>query len=169
MKEFLKIFGIFFLGLLTAIIIYPTLHEGGHLLAAFTVGAKVVDVGLFPTSYVMCETLSINRLGFAAIGLGGISLPYLLSVLLKPKVFWVWYINFILRCISILAILISYVNVFLWSKGMPLQNEDVAQVLKKSESFAIPLLIIFSVMLACGVMQIVFDRPARKICAYFNV
>ncbi len=50
MKDFLKIIGIILVGLFTAVIIYPMLHEAGHSLIALTVGADVVEFNLFPSS-----------------------------------------------------------------------------------------------------------------------
>ena len=60
MKYSIKIIGIFFFGLLTAIIIYPVLHEFGHSLVAIAVGAKVVDFTLFPTPNLMCDVFCIT-------------------------------------------------------------------------------------------------------------
>ncbi len=169
MKEFVKILGIFFFGLLTAIIIYPTLHEGGHSLVAISVGAKVVDFTLFPLPNVMCNVFDIGNFKIGLIGLGGIFIPYLISFALKPKSFWMWYTNSIVRGISLLASSISIVNIVLWLNGISVPNEDIVQILNTLNGGAISFLIVFLLMLIYGISKIILSRPIKKISDFFNV
>ena len=167
MRDLLKILGIFFFGLLTAVVIYPILHEGGHSLVALAVGADVVEFNIFPVPNIMCNVFGLSDLKVSVIGLGGIFLPYLISFLLRPKNFWVWYTNSLVRGISLLALAISFVSIILWLTGITVQNEDLVQVLNIFNGGSIPLLVLFAVMFICGVMQIIADQPLKRISKYF--
>ncbi len=169
MKDLIKILGIFFFGLLTAIIIYPMLHECGHSLIAVSVGAKVVDFTLFPLPSIMCDMFGVSNFKIALIGLGGIFIPYLISFVLRPKSFWIWYTNLIVRGISLLAIIISIVSILLWQNGISVQNEDIVQILNTLNDGAIPFLIVFLLMLIYGISKIILSRPIKKISEYFNI
>lgn len=167
MRDLLKILGIFFFGLLTAIVIYPILHEGGHSLVALVVGADVVEFNIFPVPNIMCNVFGLSDLKISVIGLGGIFVPYLISFLLRPKNFWGWYTNSLVRGISLLALAISFVSIILWLTGITVQNEDIVQVLSIFNGGSIPFLIVFTVMFICGIKQIVADQPLKRIYKYF--
>lgn len=167
MRDLLKILGIFFFGLLTAVVIYPILHEGGHSLVALVVGADVVEFNIFPVPNIMCNVFELSDLKISAIGLGGIFVPYMISFLLRPKNFWGWYTNSLVRGISLLALAISFVSIILWLTGITVQNEDIVQVLSIFNGGSIPFLIVFAVMFIYGLMQIVADQPLKKISKYF--
>lgn len=53
--KFIRTFFIFAIGLFTAVILYPFLHESGHSLFAVALGGKVTEFNLcrFPISCVM--------------------------------------------------------------------------------------------------------------------
>ena len=85
MRDLLKILGIFFFGLLTAIVIYPILHEGGHSLVALVVGADVVEFNIFPVPNIMCNVFELSDLRISAIGFGGIFVPYLISFFIATE------------------------------------------------------------------------------------
>lgn len=80
-----QMLGIFSIGLFTAILLYPTLHEAGHSLLALIVGAKVVDFNLFPIPSIMCDVFGVGNTGIILIGLGGIIIPYVISMIFKTK------------------------------------------------------------------------------------
>lgn len=169
MKDFLKIIGIILVGLFTAVIIYPMLHEAGHSLIALTVGADVVEFNLFPLPNVMCNVIGIDNTGLVAIGLGGIIVPYFISFFVNPKSFWSWYANAIVRGISLLALGISFTSIILWLNGKIVQNEDIVQVLNVFESGAILFLIVFAVMFVYGIIRIITDKPLGRITKYFSL
>lgn len=149
-------------------LIYPILHEAGHSLIALIVGAKVVAFNLFPLPNVMCDVLNVENTGIVAIGLGGIIIPYLISYFLKPKPFWIWYANTIVRGISLLALVISVVSIILWLNGNIVQNEDIVQVLTVFNDGATLFLIIFALMIIYGVIRIITDKPIKTINEYFS-
>ncbi len=169
MKASIKILGIFFFGLLSAVVIYPFLHESGHSFIALTVGAEVVDFHIFPIPSVMCDVLGISSLGLTAIGLGGIFIPYLISFVLRPKTFWGWYTNSIVRSISLLSIGISIVSIILQLNGISIQNEDIVQILNILSGGEILFLIGLTLLFAYGFIRMLADKPLEKISRYFNL
>ena len=169
MKDAFKITGIFIIGLFTAVMIYPVLHEAGHSLTALTVGARIVDFNIFPLPSVMCDVIGVEDVGIAAIGLGGIFLPYTVSFVLNPRSFWGWYSNFIVRCISLLALCISIICIILRANGKYMQKEDVIQVFNVFESGSVLLFAVFAIMLIYGVIKIITDKPLRRVSAYFEL
>lgn len=56
-SDFLNIIGMVILGITVAVLIYPFLHEAGHSLAAFLVGAEVVEVEILPLMTTMSFTV----------------------------------------------------------------------------------------------------------------
>ena len=75
MKDAVKLFGILFFGLLTAVIIYPFLHESGHLIAAVLLGAEVLEFNLFPLPNILCNMANMSIVEKIIIGLNGLFLP----------------------------------------------------------------------------------------------
>lgn len=164
-----QVVGLFSIGLFTAILLYPTLHEAGHSLLALIVGAKVVDFNLFPIPNIMCDVFGVGNTGIVLIGLGGIIIPYVLSMSLRPKTFWLWYSNALVRGISLLAVGISFVSIVLWMNGIIVPNEDIIQVLKVFNGGSILFLTVFAMMLIFGIVRIVYDKPLKKIIEYFEI
>lgn len=171
MKDALKLLGILFWGLLTAVIIYPFLHESGHTLAAFLIGAKVVEFNLIPLPNVLCNMANISNSGIVFIGLNGMMLPIISAVILKlfSNGFWLRYISFILNGISLLASIISIVAIIAFYFEMPMLNEDVTQTL---EMYPNSIAFIFIFMIAVTVYLIIrlkIDKPIEKCLAYFEI
>ena len=101
MKNTVKLLGVLFFGLLTAVIIYPILHESGHSVAAVLSGAEILEFNLFPFPNILCNMTNISNIGRVFIGLNGMILPVVfsavISLLSKNKNFWIWYVTFILN------------------------------------------------------------------------
>ena len=118
MKDAFKIAAVTLAGLFTAVFLYPFLHEGGHFLAAVIVGAEVKEFHLFPSPNILCDVHTVNIPGLIWIGLHGILFPFLLVCVVRPKKFWFWHINFVLRGICLLSFLISAAGFFLYTDGI---------------------------------------------------
>lgn len=157
MKIFLKSAGFFAVGLLIAAVVYPVLHEAGHLLTAVLVGAKISDFSLLSLACegdVTCQVFT---------GLGGIMLPYFLSMSLRPADFWLCYSAFVLKGISVFSVFVSMLAIiFDW------QNDDVVQVLHLFPKGTYLFVSLFAVMLIYGVLQLTKDGFLSKVYDYFN-
>ena len=84
------------IGLLCAVFIYPFLHELGHGLVVFLLGAKVVELQWFPLPSILCRMNSIGATEYVVAGMGGIIFPAALCLLIRcNRKFWIWYAVFI--------------------------------------------------------------------------
>ena len=86
MKDTRKLLGILFFGLLTAVVIYPFLHETGHSIAAFLLGAEVLEFNLFPIPNVLCNMKNLPDNRIFLVGLDGLFFPVLFAAVIQ-KVF----------------------------------------------------------------------------------
>lgn len=129
MRDILKYAGLLFVGLFVAIIIYPFLHEAGHSIMAILVGAKVIDFNLLPLPYVTCEVSNLNTTSIILIGLAGMFVPALISVIVHLKSFWCWYGNLVMKIICFLSFVISFIAIVLYLFGVTIKNEDIVQVI----------------------------------------
>lgn len=173
MKDTVKLLGVLFFGLLTAVVIYPFLHESGHSLAAVLSGAEILEFNLFPFPNILCNMTNISNIGRVFIGLNGMILPVVfsavISLLSKNKIFWICYVTFILNGIGLLSTVMSIAAIFLFNIGKPIVNEDVTQVMQaipNSNSFILFLMSAITIWL---IVKIKFDKPLEKCLAYFGL
>ena len=169
MKNMLKMFLLIIVGLLTAIIIYPFLHESEHAIIALIVGAEITDLNLFLLPFVVCEVSKIDNLGQVLIGLGGIFIPFVISMSLKLKPFWMWYVNLLIKGISTYATLLSVIAILLHINGVSWHNKDIIQVLQISQKGIWLFLCVFVVMFVYGCFIIKADKPFIKLINHFNI
>lgn len=169
MKDALKCFGLFAVGLLTAMFLYPFLHELGHTISAITLGNNICDFRLFPTPSVMCEMDITNKPAIIVVGFGGMILPYLFSLVSPGKHFWLWYLWLVMSGICLLSFAVSIVGVVLYKVGVPMVNEDITQIMNISDEyyvFYLAILVVFSVFRS---VQIIRTKPIKRCMKYFDV
>ncbi len=169
MKEFLKMVGLIIVGLLTAVIIYPVLHEGGHSLNAVLVGATVTDFTLFPLPCALCDVIGVSIPGRVFIGFGGVMLPIVVSVLANSKNFWIWYVGTIIKLISVLALGIASYACIQFKFGTPIINEDATQILEMWPDGWVALFVVCLVTIGYILLNVIKQRPIRRCCEYFEV
>lgn len=129
MKDTIKAVGLFIVGIAVAVIIYPVMHELAHSVVAIAVGGRVIEINILPVPSVLCDIRAVDDPGMVAIGMSGMLLPYFLSAVIKPKSFWLWYANYIVKGISALAFVISTISTVCFLAGSPLPNDDTTQTL----------------------------------------
>lgn len=169
MKDILKCMGLLFVGLFVAVIVYPFLHEAGHSVVAISVGAKVIDFNLFPLPYVACEVSRLNKISIVLIGLAGMFIPAIISIIFRPKSFWLWYGSFVMSGTCLLSLAISLVATILYLFGVTIKNEDIVQVIDAWNDgvfFIIISMLLSIVVIICSIMK---QKPLNRIMAYFNV
>ncbi len=127
-----RVFGLLFIGLLTAGWIYPVLHECGHSLAALAVGGKVSCVSLFPIPYTDCILPSSTAVWqWKIVGLGGLMFPLFFTWIISIRRFWIWLVGFYLHFICLLSFCFSAISCLLFAAGSPVAGDDVTQVLER--------------------------------------
>ena len=118
-----------FAGLFAAIVVYPVLHEFGHILIAFLLGVKIEDVNLFSELSVVCMADNAEPIKVALIGYGGIIIPVVFEYLISFKWFVFRYISFSIKVINIIAIVNAYVSLVLFVIGRPSLNNDITVIM----------------------------------------
>ncbi len=165
----IDILGILILGILTAVFIYPILHELSHTIAALAVGGKVVSFDILPSPNVLCDVTRVDKLGIMFIGLCGIFIPCLIAFNINPKSFWAWYISFIIKGICMLSLGISAVCIALYKNGVTIKNEDIVQVLDVYPQYYLLLLLMTVIMFVYGANKIICEKPIHKVMEYFGL
>ena len=168
MKYVIKVSALFLVGLLMAVIIYPIMHELGHSLTAVLVGAKVIEINLLPLPNVLCDISNTDNTGIVFIGFSGMVIPFLFSAVIKPKGFWLWYSNFVLRGISALSFVVAIISTLSFIAGSPMPNDDITQILllwQNGQWLCLVTSVFFATM---AVWKLVKEKPFNRCFEYFN-
>lgn len=169
MKDIIKVFKILLVGMLVAVIIYPFLHEFGHILAALLVGWRVYEIQLFPVPYIICEEFGKNRFEGAIIGVSGMLFPFLVSFLLDNEKFWSWLIALFLRVISALAFALSYIAILCYESDVMWKNEDIVTTMETLEISSSYWLVMMLMCFCLAVSSICFNEPTKRIETFFGL
>lgn len=169
MRDTLKISGILFSGIFTAAFLYPFLHETGHSLAAFAVGAEVKEFNLYPLPSVLCNIGALDNYEIVLIGLGGILLPFLSVAFVQPKGFWISYIIFVMRGICLLSFLISFISIIMFYNGGEIADDDMTKILQIDSSNSLLYASILIVLFILTSILIAKSHPLRKCYKYFEI
>lgn len=168
MKDIIKAIGLFVVGLTVAVIVYPVMHEFSHSVVALAVGAKVIEVNIFPVPSVLCDVQTIGNTDMVVIGMSGMLLPYFLSAVIKPKGFWMWYANYVVKGISTLAFLISTISTVCFLSGNPLPNDDITQTLMIWSNGSWLCLAVSLILLILAIIKMIQERPLVHCMKYFD-
>ena len=169
MKDTIKAVGLFIVGLVVAVIVYPIMHEVAHSIVAIAVGARVIEINMFPIPSVLCEVGSVDSTGIVAIGMSGMLLPYFLSVVFKPKNFWLWYANYIVKGISALAFLVSTISTVCFLVGSPLPNDDTTQTLMTWSGGKWFCLVISISLTILAIVRLIQEKPLAHCIRHFDI
>lgn len=155
--KYIRMFFIFAIGLFTAVILYPLLHESGHSLFAVVLGCKVTEFNLLPLPSIVCNASGLEARAIAFIGLGGLLFPLIFTALVNIKNFWVWLIGIYISFITFLSYLISLYSCIAYAYGTPVANEDVTQIINLYPNAFSGL-----IMLLIGLMGIVAFQVVKS-------
>ena len=139
MKDTIKAVGLFIVGLVVAVIVYPIMHEVAHSIVAI------------------------------AVGMSGMLLPYFLSVVFKPKNFWLWYANYIVKGISALAFVISTISTACFFMGAPLPNDDTTQILAVWPNGKWICLLLSISLAVLAIARLIREKPFIQCMRCFNI
>ena len=154
--------------MLTAILIYPFLHEAGHSIATILFGGKVVEFHLFPLPNVLCEVYSISNIGIVIIGISGMAFPLIVAMIIGKKTFAFWYISQVIIGISTYAFFISVVSLIMVRIGFQMPNEDVIKVIKIVPNSEIVLLVASIIFMIFSLWILVYNRPIKRMLEYLE-
>lgn len=152
-------------GVLTAIVVYPIMHEFGHIAMAILVNVDVVRICLFPFPCVVCE-VNNNDIRQVFISLGGIFFPYLFSMLFRPQNFWLWYANLLVKGIGTNGFFFSAIAIIFYENGNYQYMDDAIQVLHFLPNGGSFFIVFLLVMGWYGVMRIIKEKPVSRCVSY---
>lgn len=152
-------------GLLTAVLIYPFLHETGHSLAALSVGARVNEFTLLPLPSIVCEMSDVGVVGRGVVGFGGMLLPVFTAMLIPKRNHFLWYFRLLLLGISLLAAGISIVSVAFDVN----RQDDMVQILNVCGGNKFVMLMILFIIFAYLLTIIIREKPFRRFLEYFCI
>lgn len=169
MKDSLKIFGLMVLGLLSALFIYPLLHELGHYFFALCSGARIVNFTIFPLPSVLCYFDRPDTISVVMTGLGGVVFPFIISQLFYVKRFAIWFVHFVIDGICMLSFVISTVALILFQLGKPIKDDDVTTIMQNAPQYAVVYYAIFAVLMFAGIVRMVKYNPIKRCLFYFDI
>lgn len=169
MKDILKCIGLLIVGLFVSVIVYPFFHETGHSIIALSVGAEIVDFSLLPLPYVTCEVSMVSEFGLILIGLSGIYLPMIFSLIIRPKSFWFWYMSLLIKGICLLSFVISLVSIVLYNIGIKVSNEDIVQIIDIWIKGDLILAVLMFLSITIVIRSTIKEKPINRIMLYFKV
>lgn len=172
MKDIKKLSVILLFGLLTAVIIYPFLHELGHCGATILLGGKILEFNILPLPNILCSMANTDNIGMVFIGLNGMIFPIAVSSVISLKInknFLALYFAFVLNFISLFAVLISFFAVILFCIGKPIINEDVTLILEAYPGSLSFIIIFLTAITAYLTVMIKHLRPIEKCLEYFDL
>lgn len=149
------------LGLIVSVVIYPVLHEIGHIIFAEIFGIKIEEINLFSEFSILCSVNIADKDKVIFIGYGGILFPMIVSLAIKPKTFVLWYMTFFLKIINIFSIILSVFSLITFILSKPLTNDDISTILKiDNMSFSLTA----SLLVLCFIVTILSflkDEPLK--------
>lgn len=169
MKDIVKGISLIVVGLVAAIIVYPFLHELGHLIAAGISGAEVYEFSLLPVPNVLCRFDSMSLRSVVITGFGGIVFPAFLTGFRVPKRFMTWYLWFAIKCICVLSFVISIWALIFYQTGIGIENDDMTRVMQFAPKFQIFYLVAIIGILVQTLVQLIWSKPLNRCKRYFDV
>ena len=167
MKFYLKMCGIFLFSIMTALVVYPFLHEISHSVAAILMGAKVYDFQLFPLPYVVCYSDQFSTYEHTVVGIAGLVLP-MTFLLFKPKKFCSTVVLYTIKGIVSYAWLLSIISIMCYVWGNIWECEDIIQIIILGGGNVMLWLAICIVAFLCSISIVLKERPIKKIMDYFE-
>lgn len=156
-------------GLFTAVLLYPALHELGHSLATLMFGGKVIEFHLLPLPNMLCDGSSVGNAGLVTIGLCGMLIPFLISISFKPKHFTVWYVMQLIKGISSLAFALSLMSLFGRKFGFRIANDDIITALNFWPDGSAFFVITIIAFLLLAIYSICRQQPLKRLYKYFEI
>ncbi len=156
-------------GLFTAVLLYPALHELGHSLATLVFGGKVIEFHLLPLPNMLCDGSSVGNAGLVTIGLCGMLIPFLISISFKPKHFTLWYVMQLIKGISSLAFALSLMSLCGRRFGFRIANDDIITALKFWPDGSTFFFITIIAFLLLALYSICRQQPIKRLYKYFEI
>jgi len=139
MKDTILVIKHTLIGLLVAMVIYPVIHESGHILATLFSNGKVISFSLWPLPSVGCIVDSTNTAALAVTSLSGIIFPILIAGMFRWTNGVFRYAALVFIMIAMLSTLIGMMTAILRMIGVVMPNDDITTFIDLTGSSATAL------------------------------
>lgn len=155
------------IALFIMLIIYPVLHESGHVFAALLMGVVPTSVELFPSAHVVIP-LKEYSLGQATLMISaGLWFPPLVIAMIHGN-YYFYFSGLTVLLLTLVSAVSSLVSVLNLSNGGDDAFDDVTQLLRlfpEQQAFIVLLLSLLIVLLT---LAIVLNHPLNRTVNFFE-
>ena len=158
----LRIGAMLVLTLSVMLIVYPALHEAGHMLAGWCAGAIIKGVEVFPLPHTVLYLSGLSRMNLLATAFGGSLLPLLALAIPGSRHYSLYHIKLTIALITLVSSAESLVC------GLPGSgcDDDAALVLTYFPDMQSVVWMLSAALSAGTFLFCVFTRPVTRITAF---
>ncbi len=156
-------------GLFVAVVIYPILHEAGHIIVMLITGIKIEEISLFNGFSILCRINSTEKINAVVAGYGGILFPVIVSFITNPKSFVLWYMLFVLKIINLISVVFSFCSLGTHYLGIPLEHNDISAILKIDSMSFSPTVVFLAVCFIVIILLFLKDEPLKHFDNFYFV
>lgn len=124
---------------------------------------------IFPSPYTMTYEGKLSGYQMILIGLAGPILPVLVSIIMRPKKFVLWYMNSLIKIISAVSLIIAIISTISFIIGNPVKNEDITSVLSINNQLWIIIIPVSLLLIFILYKSLIKDKPVSKVENYFDI
>lgn len=169
-RDLIKLLKMMLISFVLIYLVFPLVHEGGHVFFSVLAGAEVLSVEIFPMPSVLCSSSGLETFEILFIGSGGMVMTFLFSVIFNfKKNFYLWYCGFFFRVITAAALLISCISSVLWGFGISFESEDAVIMLNYCNSALYPVILGTASLLFFTIVMIKRDDFLKRTGEFFNI
>lgn len=148
--------------MLTSLIIYPILHEVGHLVGALIMRYEIQEIGIGSTLYITFIT-DAKELKVIFVTFSGMIFPFLLSLLIPGKYICLWLIKIVIITTGVVVIMLSLICMILYFFGVTMIDNDLISVVQLSPGLACCSLIL------SALIEIVFVYVLKYLSSFERI
>ena len=163
---YIKLVWMYLTAVCTATFVYPFLHELGHLLAAIFTGSRIVELSVFPASYVKMDVGNVRPGKTVVVGLCGMIFP-MLCAMVHPRQLTMSVIIYTIRAVNILAWFLSCTSIVFNHIGLSWENEDVINVIRCLGGGENVLFLVCLIAMLLSFFALFKDKPVSRIVSFF--
>ena len=161
MRFWVKSASVVAVSVFTSIIVYPLLHEAGHITAALIIGYEIKEIGIDSALYIRFMADS-NVLKVLFVTFGGMVLPVLVSWLIPGRCFYLWLIKTVIIATGAVVVLLSVLSVVLCIAGFDIRENDLISVAEFS-SASVCICLVLSVLIEALLFYVLkSQRPFER-------
>lgn len=155
--------------MISSLLLYPIIHELGHVLTAILLKVKIIELRIFPSAYIICELDGQNERDCAIIAMGGLFFPFVILAFNKCQSFLCWYIITLIKLFYVISLMISNISIVIFYSTNLMIDYDIEPILIYFKEYSAVLLVVMCFMAIVMTLSIIKSKPKSKIEKYFDL